>query len=384
MAMAPATVVDPIARTALPFGLLSAVTPRPVGNSRWENGVEWEPLACGPASGIGEPDCDPEVPTVGLPKAFPVPGGTDDATAFTVYGSYECSPMGHSLEYAQQRATEHLLAREEARAEQAIWTGDLGNIPNFTDAETATTTALNPVQALAAAEAALATQYGSLGTIHMARDVALVLIAEDAVYRQGTRLFTALGTPVIAGAGYPGTHPDGVTAGTWIIATPALMLYRSEIFTPTNRTGDLLDRAQNNLFGMAERRYLVGWDDCGVLAFEYSLALGEEGDGVPGPAGASAYEIAVQNGFVGTEEEWLESLVGPEGPQGPQGPQGEPGEQGPAGEQGTAGEQGPQGEQGPAGADGADGADGVVQSVVQGTGVTVDSTDPANPIVSVP
>src|SRR3546814_5926530 len=71
-----------------------------------------------------------------------------------------------------------------------------------------------------------------------------------------------LGTPVVAGAGYPCTHPDSVTAGSWIVATPALMLYRSEIFTATNRPGDLLDRGQNNLFGIAERRYLVGWDEC--------------------------------------------------------------------------------------------------------------------------
>ncbi len=35
-----------------------------------------------------------------------------------------------------------------------------------------------------------------------------------------------------------------------------------------------------------------------------------------GPAGASAYQIAVLNGFEGTEEEWLESLVGPAGPAG--------------------------------------------------------------------
>lgn len=45
-------------------------------------------------------------------------------------------------------------------------------------------------------------------------------------------------------------------------------------------------------------------------------------DGAPGADGAdgkSAYEIAVENGFVGTEEEWLESLIGPEGPQGPPG-----------------------------------------------------------------
>lgn len=35
-----------------------------------------------------------------------------------------------------------------------------------------------------------------------------------------------------------------------------------------------------------------------------------------GGRGYSAYEIAVQQGFEGTEEEWLASLVGPEGKQG--------------------------------------------------------------------
>lgn len=43
---------------------------------------------------------------------------------------------------------------------------------------------------------------------------------------------------------------------------------------------------------------------------------------------------------------------------------------------------GPTGPQGPAGADGADGADGVMASVVAGTGIAVDNTDPANPVVS--
>lgn len=38
--------------------------------------------------------------------------------------------------------------------------------------------------------------------------------------------------------------------------------------------------------------------------------------------GASAYKVAVDNGFEGTEEEWLASLVGPNGPQGVQGVQG--------------------------------------------------------------
>lgn len=42
-------------------------------------------------------------------------------------------------------------------------------------------------------------------------------------------------------------------------------------------------------------------------------------DGADGAAGKSAYEVAVDNGFSGTEAQWLASLVGATGPQGPQG-----------------------------------------------------------------
>ena len=37
---------------------------------------------------------------------------------------------------------------------------------------------------------------------------------------------------------------------------------------------------------------------------------------ITGTRGYSAYEVAVQNGYSGSEEEWLESLIGPQGPQG--------------------------------------------------------------------
>jgi hypothetical protein len=68
--------------------------------------------------------------------------------------------------------------------------------------------------------------------------------------------------------------------------------------------------------------------------------------GPPGPPGESAYEVAVDNGFEGTEEEWLASLVGPTGPKGdtgatgPQGPKGDTGDTGPAGPTGATGPQG--------------------------------------------
>ena len=51
-------------------------------------------------------------------------------------------------------------------------------------------------------------------------------------------------------------------------------------------------------------------------------------DGDDGTNGKSAFEIAVENGFIGTETEWLESLKGKDGAVGPQGEQGPPGKDG--------------------------------------------------------
>lgn len=60
--------------------------------------------------------------------------------------------------------------------------------------------------------------------------------------------------------------------------------------------------------------------------------------GAQGIQGLSAYQVAVQHGFEGTEDEWLISLKGEQGEQGIQGiqgPQGEPGPQGPKGDTGS-------------------------------------------------
>lgn len=83
---------------------------------------------------------------------------------------------------------------------------------------------------------------------------------------------------------------------------------------------------------------------------------GEQGvTGVPGLNGnngidgKSAYEIALESGFIGTEAEWITSLKGDKGDtgeQGVQGIQGEAGLQGEKGEQGIKGDTGEQGIQG--------------------------------------
>lgn len=74
---------------------------------------------------------------------------------------------------------------------------------------------------------------------------------------------------------------------------------------------------------------------------------GGGGQGPQGPPGESAYEIAVDNGFVGTEAEWLESLKGADGTNGTNG------------------------------VDGTDGADGLAATIEVGTVTTLSPGSPA-------
>lgn len=88
----------------------------------------------------------------------------------------------------------------------------------------------------------------------------------------------------------------------------------------------------------------------------------------PGADGLSAYEVAKENGFTGTQAQWLASLVGPHGAKGDKGDKGDTGapgaagakgEKGDKGDTGATGSQGPKGAQGPTGATGATGPQGL-------------------------
>ena len=78
-----------------------------------------------------------------------------------------------------------------------------------------------------------------------------------------------------------------------------------------------------------------------------------------GKDGKSAYEIAVEHGFVGTETEWLESLKGVDGKDGVNGKDGYDGRNGVDGLPGKDGKDGTDGVPGHNGADGKNGVDGI-------------------------
>ena len=87
--------------------------------------------------------------------------------------------------------------------------------------------------------------------------------------------------------------------------------------------------------------------------------LSEMQTGANGKDGRSAYEIAIENGFVGTAAEWLESLKGRDGIDGKDGLPGKDGKDGADGLPGKDGTNGKDGLPGKDGRDGRDGKDGV-------------------------
>lgn len=82
--------------------------------------------------------------------------------------------------------------------------------------------------------------------------------------------------------------------------------------------------------------------------------------GAQGIQGLSAYQVAVQHGFEGTEAEWLISLKGEKGETGPKGDKGDTGEKGATGERGPQGLQGERGLQGVQGEQGEPGIQGPI------------------------
>ena len=108
---------------------------------------------------------------------------------------------------------------------------------------------------------------------------------------------------------------------------------------------------------------------------ETSATLHNGANGEKGTDGKSAYQIAVEQGYQGSESDWLSSLKGDKGEKGDTGLQGERGEKGETGQQGEQGPMGEKGEKGDAGVAGKDGFSPIANVVKDGSVITITITD---------
>jgi hypothetical protein len=197
MSYAPPKDVEALPRAGLPFGLFSVVAFRESSDGHVFNGIQWRAMDCGPVSAVENPGCSTFGPGATEKDFSPalVPG---EAESFLVYGTDKCGASARQLQEGEENATARLLAREEAQAEAAVWRRLAAVAEDLHPSGP-----LSPARALATLERWLGSQYGSLGAIH--GDRGAVTLLDTLVAPQGSRLVSKVGTPVVAGAGYPGT-----------------------------------------------------------------------------------------------------------------------------------------------------------------------------------
>lgn len=281
---------------ASPVGLLHSdgveVIRHSPSEEGWLNGPQDVELLSGAFSLILSDYCS------GAPDAF-VQESTDICKGttypFGVIASYPLLSMGAGMSEDERRSRVMDAADvlTQKAVEHELWTGDLAMSADHFDASylaMAGSTEVSPGGAATAANHALASLEWALGqcsagsgVIHMTRDVASRL--SSFLFKDGDKVFTVLGTPVVVGSGYTGVGPAGAVPAvtvpfpaipvigaapttSWMYATGPVSVHLGAV----QYIGERRDAATNEITAMAGRPATVYWDSSCHFAAEVNLA----------------------------------------------------------------------------------------------------------------
>ena len=216
-----------------------------VPQSRWENGVTFNPQGCFNVFAM-EVDCPPEL------KDEPDQECPDAVTFLPFIVEFGVSYMGHE---SNGEIESELRAKTSAAVERAIWNGvTIGTPtnPNLSDGD-AVTGATNPREMLGLLEAELYEKGMQGGTIHLS--VFDAVMAEGAMTETNGKLYSVVtGNPIVVG-----NYPKGSAA----IHGGEIDVYASDEFTFA--TYD--DRKENKILYKVERLVLAVWNPCHVYTY---------------------------------------------------------------------------------------------------------------------
>lgn len=243
------------------FGLFSVVEPRTSAiegvtiDEHWRLGIQWQSQSCGEVKITTGPCIDSMVS----------PLTPDDQLCsilsydpFTLYAYNDDAIPGHTLAEHEANAIARLTKGEQYGAEQHLYSLLSAEVPAPTDASA------YPIHiGLGLAEQAISETYEAQGVLHMDRLTAMACAPFLKV--EGGRMLTALGTPVVVGAGYRSGGVSPTDTGV-IFATGPLVMYRGDIDTRENA----INKAINSVSIIAQRDYVIGWD-CSALGYTVSL-----------------------------------------------------------------------------------------------------------------
>ena len=285
MARSSTTLVPTAGLEVAPFGILSpATTTYDHSDSFWTSGFTYENkdagivVVNGPIAGGGDEDIT-VIDNSGATELYKT------YYPFDIKGSVKVSTMGTNPEDIEAAVNSALDIVTQKAVEFEFYEGQIAQTltsPNdnryLASAQTFDVTP-TPGQAvkvrygLGVLEQALALgSIGATGTIHVTRDVATALDLD----RDGKKLITPLGTPVVAGVGYTKVGPDGSTAaeGTaWMYATGPVSVRLGKTFVTPEKLNQAIDIRINNIQYYADRAAAVTWATNEAYAVLVDLTL---------------------------------------------------------------------------------------------------------------
>lgn len=181
----------------------------------WQQGVEWNPEQVF-GSGVTAPDCLGSVSEF-ADSLNPV---NNAAEPFAVSADDECSTFGWQARDYEGRARRQLAAIQSAVVAHEFQVNSLGlqNVALQDAAQMVHPTPVDPVNALAEMEGAMALTYGGRrGMIHVTPQTFTLLKSAFAVEFVSNKWQTGLGTIIVADAGYRAVGGQEFMYGTLMV-----------------------------------------------------------------------------------------------------------------------------------------------------------------------
>lgn len=244
------------------------------GGGRWEGGFTWQPRGCTDGN-QGLQFCNAQSIT------FAEANDWVTGVPFTLASAEKCNTFGWQAIDYRQRVVDLFEDFEPKEIEREFWTGtiepDGQHLASGSAVEDVSgVSPYSPVNAIAALEGYIADcGTGGRGMIHMTRRTVPLLSNQGIIIERNGGLYTHTGTVVIAGAGYPGTGPDGTAEdGTeWMFATSWVKVLRGEVQALPDNFSEALNRSINEVAWAAMRTIGIAFDPCCLGAVTVDMPI---------------------------------------------------------------------------------------------------------------
>lgn len=264
------------------YGLIPAAQVITGEDDHWEGGYTFVPEGSD-GGGVLAP-CDA---SYGNPER---PGDPVTGVPFYVWESDQCSRLGNTpfsrYEDVVARARRNLQASESYHLAREFWKGELaatqpgwGDQPILADpaSDVLTTGAATPLAAFACLEQGIAeAQRGGRGMIHCTPQMLTYWQSLYLIRPSGTLNVSALGTVVVADAGYDGSGPNGeapTDGHQWAYGTGMVQVRLGPVQIVPGSEAEAVDRSDNTITVWVNRLASANWDRRAHVAAEVNVPL---------------------------------------------------------------------------------------------------------------